>query len=421
MRVVRVKATGRDVRGQRKWSHSTRSGAEVTVGCTGVALDTGLVLCPLGAVLRGWEGVAVDVEGTAVESWELLEGRAPSAVECVFALLRFSSPLSAAVGVAAAGGVSDTTDTVTVRQFALHLSQPLWGLVTQQCGVVSRPESDVALLDVSCYEGGEGGLVTGRNFEPMVLANGLRADGAPSGLCVAVSIARLLGGTPSPSLANGWRNVAAPICVISGPSGRWGTGFATSASTVLTAAHVVCARGEISPKTVGVTCGGSVQVATVAHCWIGGWLDLCVLRLERPAEFSFSLSEIPPTVGEKVALLAATQWGGAQMRSSGSVVAIVPFSQIICSNAAFGGCSGAPLVAESNGLVIGMLVSTAARGVRRIPKLSLFLPASVLRLFARNDDARNDDEALRATVEPVWRLALPPLPPKFGSFQKSLL
>jgi hypothetical protein len=69
----RVTASGRDVRGVRKWSHVSRNGAEVSLelllgsvcfsflllqvvlGASGVLLEDGRVLCLLGAVIEGWK------------------------------------------------------------------------------------------------------------------------------------------------------------------------------------------------------------------------------------------------------------------------------------------------------------------------------------------------------------------------------
>lgn len=408
MRVVRIKATGRDVRGQRKWTHSARNGTDVTLGCTGVVVERGLVLCPLGAVLRGWEGVAVEVDGAKAASWELLEGRC-TLVECVFVLLRCDVD---------AGTDAGTDARLTVRQYALHLTQPHWGLIVQEGNVVCRPESGVALVDVSCYEGGEGGLVSGGGEEPMVLAHGLRADGAPSGLSVALSIARLLG---EPQQIRKDLAGTSPVVVVHGNDGRWGTGFAVGPGVVMTAAHVICPSSESPPQSVTVlTEGRRWQTGKMVHCWPGGWLDLCVVQVDRDAPVSIlRLRESVPAVRERVQLLSATQWNGAPMKTEGGIIAVVMLAQLVSNAIAFGGCSGGPLL-DSDGSVVGLLVSTASRGKTRIPRLSLYLPSTLLLPFLREDPRPPSDE-LRSVVEPVWRLALPPLPPKFGAFQKSML
>jgi hypothetical protein len=362
-------------------------------------------------VLRGWEGATVEVEGAMVDSWEVLEGRSCSLADCMFVLLHCSTVAKREEFAMAAS--------VTVQQFALHLSQPHWGAIVQECKVVCRPEPGVALLDVSCYEGGEGGLVTGGGEEPMVLAQGLRADGAPSGLSVAVSIARLLGAPQQ--VAKDVPGIDPIVAVVQGNDGRWGTGFAVGQGRVMTAAHVICPVFQSPPHSVTVlTKRNRWHLAKVVQCWPGGWLDLCVLQLELEAPLSvLRVKDTVPPVGEKVHLVSSTQWNGAPMRTDGCVMSVVPLAQLVSNVVAFGGCSGGPLM-DAEGVVVGMLVSTASRGKTRIPRLSMYLPSTLLLPFLRDAYAPLDED-LRAVVEPVWRLTMPPLPPKFGSFQKSLL
>ncbi len=381
----------------------------MTLGCSGVILEDGSVLCPLGAVLKDWPEPAVEVEGYAATV-----GGHFSFADVAFVLLHCVKPL-------AMDREAESEGRLRVQQYGLHLTQPHWGVLTQEAKVVLRPQNGVVLVDVSCYEGGEGGLVSGGGEEPRILAKGLIADGAPTGLSIAISIAAILGTveTIMPSSSPQIRSNNA-VHVVQSSTGQWGTGFSVGGGKVVTAGHVVCRSDENAPSTVTVRCGGnSWNSAKVLHCWPGGWLDVCVLQLPQSVE-SLELSDSAARVGNRVSLISATPNNGLQMTTEGSLMTVVDPAQLVSNVVAWSGSSGGPLIG-ADGKVVGLLVSTASRGKIRIPRLSLFLPVALWRCFLIDGPVEPIDDATRAIVEPVWRLALPPLPPKFDAFLKSRL
>lgn len=417
MFTVRVSATGRDVRGLRKWSHTVRSGAEVTAGCSGVVVEPGLVLAPIGSLLDGWSDVTVSVNGKKAVKWVALDASSE------FWDFRFCL-ISCNVEEAPPPQPVRSAGSLTVEQFVLHLTHPLWGLLVQPCSVVASPNAAVFLIDVSCYEGGEGGLVRG-GATPMIVARGLSADNAPTGLSVCVPIPFLLqkhSGVPWSSGPRQNNNI--PIVVVRGLEGRWGTGFQVGTDgTVVTAAHVVCNRNEKTPERVVIVRNagtGSSASALVEHCWPGGWLDLCVLKTGAHA-VSLSLADVDPVPGDNVRLLSATQWH-VPMQTDGSVMSSSSLGlQLICNNIAWGGCSGGPLVHKESGRVGGLLVSTAGAGRIRKPRLSLVLPVSLWRRFViGGQNERMEDAELQAKVESLWQNEVPDLPPRFKDFVSKL-
>lgn len=413
MFTVRVSATGRDVRSLRKWSHSVRSGQDVTIGCSGVVVEPGLVLAPLGTVLDGWQDVVVSVNGKKASKWVALD----ASVE--FWEFRFC--LISCDGLA--GEVvrpSVKSPSLVVEQFALHLTQPLWGLLVQPCRIVAAPSPAVSLIDVSCYEGGEGGLVWG-GASNMILARGLSADNAPTGLSVCVSIPFLLRKEPSPSASPPTKSV--PVVMVRGLEGRWGTGFLVgSEGVVVTAAHVVCGKGERAPTNVDVVMNagqGSIVRASIEECWPGGWLDVCVMKISRKPETYLLLAEDDPVPGDAVKLLSATQWQ-IPMETEGSVMSCPLGVQLVCNVVAMGGCSGGPLVHVQSGKVAGLLVSTAAVSRIRRPRLALCLPVSIWGRFVLGKGKELVDQELQKKAESVWQNDKPDLPPKFKEFLSKL-
>jgi hypothetical protein len=182
MRAVRVSVHGRDVRGLKKWSHAVRSGPDVTIGCSGVLVGENLVFAPIGSLLDGWSDAVVSIDGVRASSWALLENTSSVFWDFKFCLITCSCSVDK---------TALPRSLLTVEQYAMHLTQPHWGLLVQPCRVVCQPASFVSLIDVSCYEGGEGGLVAGIE-ERFIVARGLMADGAPTGLSVCVAISHLL-------------------------------------------------------------------------------------------------------------------------------------------------------------------------------------------------------------------------------------
>lgn len=414
MKTVKVSCSGRDVRGLRKWSHLIRSGPDVTIGCSGVLVEPGVVLAPIGSVLDGWADTTVLVDGVKATQWSLLDASSD------FWEFRFCVISCVVDGAAAA----PRPLALVVEQFAMHLTQPQWGCLVQPCRVVARPTLAVSLIDVSCYEGGEGGLVTGRDqIEPSIVARGLMADGAPTGLSVCVSISHLLS-LPSKVARSVASGPPSQAVVVRGLEGRWGTGFAVgSPGTIVTAAHVVCAAGTPAPERVMVISDagrGKGAWARVEHAWPGGWLDVCVLKLNDCFDCSqLELCSADVKTGDNVCLVSATQWN-VPMETRGCVMSCAGGVQLVCSVPAWGGCSGGPLLDEKSGHVAGLLVSTASVAKIRRPRMSLFLPVSLWGRFVDGGQEKLEDESLRTRVEKVWKNDAPDLPPKFKEFVSKL-
>jgi hypothetical protein len=413
MRAVRVSVHGRDVRGLKKWSHAVRSGPDVTIGCSGVLVGENLVFAPIGSLLDGWSDAVVSIDGVRASSWALLENTSSVFWDFKFCLITCSCSVDK---------TALPRSLLTVEQYAMHLTQPHWGLLVQPCRVVCQPASFVSLIDVSCYEGGEGGLVAGIE-ERFIVARGLMADGAPTGLSVCVAISHLLNLPHQPERPLLLAPAASPVVVVRGSDGMWGTGFAVGTDgLVVTAAHVLCKRGATPPERVSIVdCAGNGKVgwAEVMHCWSGGWMDVCVLKVvgAKPATVLL-LSNEEVRQGQAVSLLSATQWG-TPMRTEGFVMSVIPNAQIVSNVIAWGGCSGGALV-NSAGHVVGLLRSTAARARTRIPRLSLILPTSLWSRFLTSANVQYRDDELCEQVEQVWNQEAPPLPPKFKEFVSKL-
>ena len=209
--------------------------------------------------------------------------------------------------------------------------------------------------------------------------------------------------------------------VVNGRNGTWGTGFGVGKEgTIVTAAHVVCPRGEKAPETVGVrNFNGKQWLAKVRSCWPGGWLDVCVLEISSADCCSLPLSTSDAHAGDAVRLLSATQWN-VSMETEGHVMSHTTGVQLVTNAVAWGGCSGGPLLSASSGEVVGFLVSTASISKTRIPRLSLFLPVSIWRRFVENPNESMDNENLKQQVEKVWMNDMPQLPPKFKEFISKL-
>lgn len=448
---------GKDARGQRRWSHSIRSGSMAEMGMTGVRVGGGLVLCPAGALLQDWEGATVSVNGRPAVPVRFID---PSSLfsssflsfsllppSLLFALLTEQEP--DVVVAHQAENIKDSrvvaphsldSSVWTCHQYPLFLTRPHWGLLTQPCRIVGTPEPGVALIDVSCYAGGEGGLVVGpAGASPLMVVSGFAQEGTPTGLSVCVEISRILGGGNggiSLPLSVGSKDpmIAASVLVSGGD--KWGTGFCLADGVVVTAAHVVCGKSAVRPEFVRVKRLGRRSVrAKVVLCWPGGWLDFCVLQMA-PSELSNGpvlqlASDEPPLAGSQVRLLSATQWGchldlhGAVMSSSTTPQNLL---QLVCNVPAWGGCSGSPLISLEDDRVLGIALSTASHGRSRIARLSLCLPVRVWRSLIQMTASCMDDGALsellppRQLFEAVWGELSPeaPLPSKWKEVMSKL-
>ena len=390
---------GKDIRGKRAWPLSQRDGVLVTLGSTGIVLKTGNVLCVLGAVLESWPDCQIKINGLEAEVERICDASSPFLDDIKFAILRPKEPLPLDdCNLKHQAGVC--------QQYAMHLTHPAWGLLTQPCHIVSRPSSEIALIDVSCYAGGEGGLVVSANEKAMILVSGFAAEGAPTGLSVCADIAWIFGDYSSVE-----KLISEPkdprVLTVVGAQGQWGTGFRLKDGRVVTAGHVVSGRHDSRPSSVQVQSSGDASWirAKVELLWPGDWLDLCFLRLEEEEEeepnetvgFQLSDNEAKHDDGEKnVTLLSATQWGD-QMRTTGCIMNHGAV-QFVSNLVSWGGCSGAPVVAENTDKVVGILLSTASQGRMRIPRLSLILPTNVWAPLLKDASALPD----RLSIENIW-------------------
>lgn len=425
--VVVVVVKGRDVRGERSWSHCIREGPNVTIASNGIHFEAGCVVCPLGSIIDGWNDCIITVNDHRASLSHIIRDDSPlwqdgyytrpNRPHGVFCVLNVPTltppPPTPSSSSLVASSVSVSSSLISQqRPFPLR-SPPSWPMATLNSTCVTidpLQQHGIAIISCICWEGSEGSPITQPNGSLWgMLVCPMWAENSPTGLSVAVEMSRVLGKKKQQQQKQHELEHAS-VVVVSANGGKWGCGVRVGQGKVLTAAHVAGEEGSL--MRVGKSTG------RVQRTWLDGWMDVAIItEKESIVEKKSAVAQLktqPLKGGDKVAL-----WGALPSRDKAVIwgqVGVWTPGMMLVEVDSWGGCSGGALVDES-GSVVGILVATASKEGKRQMRSALVLPTCVWIGALTGEALPSKEDITKWWIQPP---PMPPVAPKFMSFKSKL-